>query len=201
MRIFIFRFIIPKIALRDLPPMLFISFVGAAVAGAYGILHDQITYTLSPEYFTKLKFHQFDYADFGFSERVFAAEIGFLATWWVGLFAAWFLARRVLPNQPRARAYRQITIGFAIVVACALSAGCLGYVIGACRGPVAADSAWHSVLTSLNVEDRQAFIRVAYIHNGSYLGGLFGLLVALRIFKPDKSTESDTARSGDQNSR
>jgi glycerol uptake facilitator-like aquaporin len=190
------RFIIPKIPLRDLPPMILVSLVGAIVAGVYGILHDQITYTLSPEYFTKLKFHQFDYADFGFSERVFAAEIGFLATWWVGLFAAWFLARRVFPDQPRARAYRQMALGFAIVIATALCAGCLGYVIGVCRTPVAPDSAWDLVFKSLKIENRHAFIRVAYIHNGSYIGGLLGLLLALRISKRGKSTENDADRSG-----
>ena len=67
--------------------------LGAVLAGLYGILHDEITYTISPEYFTRLKFYQFDYADFGLPPRVLVAEIGFLATWWVGFFAAWFLAR------------------------------------------------------------------------------------------------------------
>ena len=53
---------------------------GALIAGAYGILHDQITYTISPEYFTKLKFEQFHYANFGLPRRVFVGEVGFLAT-------------------------------------------------------------------------------------------------------------------------
>ena len=30
--------------------------IGALIAGAYGILHDQITYAISPEYFTQFKF-------------------------------------------------------------------------------------------------------------------------------------------------
>src|SRR5690242_10176342 len=110
------RFLIPRIALRDLGPMIGVAVVGAIVAGVYGMLHDQITYTISPEYFTKLKFDQFAYAEFGFSERVFVAEIGFLATWWVGFFSAWFLARRLVPDQPRPRAFRQIAVGLAIIL-------------------------------------------------------------------------------------
>jgi hypothetical protein len=41
-----------------------LAVMGALIAGAYGILHDQISYTISPEYFTKLKFEQFHYANF-----------------------------------------------------------------------------------------------------------------------------------------
>ena len=58
-----------------------ISLVGALVGGIYGIVHDQVTYTISPEYFTKMKFNQFYYANYGFSDRIFAGTIGFLATW------------------------------------------------------------------------------------------------------------------------
>ena len=45
--------------------MLGIAALGAVLAGCYGALHDQISYTISPEYFTKVKFEQFRYADFG----------------------------------------------------------------------------------------------------------------------------------------
>jgi len=97
------RFLIPRIALRDLPPMFAAGLLGAVIAGGYGILHDQITYSISPEYFTKLKFEQFRWANYGFPERVFVAEIGFLATWWVGLFCGWFLARRLFRDKRRAQ--------------------------------------------------------------------------------------------------
>jgi hypothetical protein len=68
-----------------------ISLLGAVIAGLYGAVHDQISYSISPEYFTKMKFEQFSYADFGFPPRVCASEVGFLATWWVGLFAGWYV--------------------------------------------------------------------------------------------------------------
>jgi len=57
------------------------SLVGAVMASVYGVMHDQFTYSISPEYFTRLKFLQFQYADFGLPARFFVAEIGFLATW------------------------------------------------------------------------------------------------------------------------
>src|SRR5262245_32181747 len=83
----------PKFPVRRLPTMIGIAMLGAVIAGPYGAVHDQISYAISPEYFTKLKFRQFSYANFGWPPQLFAAEVGFLATWWVGLLAGWFLAR------------------------------------------------------------------------------------------------------------
>src|SRR6186997_828491 len=113
----------PRIALRHLPLMLDISAVGALIAGAYGILHDQVTYTLSEEYFTKFKAEQFRWADLGWPPRVFVAEIGFLATWWVGFVAGWFLARITVPHLSRSKALRRCAIGFCIVFLLALAGG------------------------------------------------------------------------------
>ena len=87
----------PKIRRDLLLAMLGYALVGAALAGLYGIIHDQITYSISSEYFTRLKFAQFRWADFGLPARIFVAEIGFLATWWVGFFAGWFIARISVP--------------------------------------------------------------------------------------------------------
>jgi hypothetical protein len=51
------------------------------LAGIYGILHDQISYSISPEYFTKFKFAQFE---FGFMSqnqpRLTASVVGFFST-------------------------------------------------------------------------------------------------------------------------
>lgn len=82
----------PKITLHGLLVTLGYALMGALIAGLYGTVHDQITYSISLEYFTRLKFAQFHYAEFGLPPRVFVAAIGFLATWWVGFIAGWFIA-------------------------------------------------------------------------------------------------------------
>ena len=96
----------PKLRVAWLPDTLGLSVVGALFAGLYGIPHDQVTYSISSDYFTDLKFAQFHYANFGLPRRIFVAEIGFLATWWVGFFAAWFIARLTIPSFPRSRPHR-----------------------------------------------------------------------------------------------
>jgi len=169
----------PRFRPNLLPAMLLYALLGALIAGVYGVVHDQITYSLSPEYFTCLKFVQFHYADFGLSPRFFVAEIGFLATWWVGFIAGWFLARMALPQWSPVESRSRILRGFGIIFACAFIASLLGFGLGLLRGPNADYSAWQEFVESRGIVDLPGFVRVAYIHNASYLGGLIGLILAL----------------------
>jgi len=182
------RFIVPRIALRDLPPMLAAALAGALLAGIYGILHDQWTYSISAEYFTNMKFQQFHYADFGLGDRAFAGIVGFLGTWWVGLVFAWFLARRLIPGQPLGRAFRQIGMGFLLVLTAAVLSAALGYAFGLWLGPEADYSRWAEPLNRFHITGAWAFMRVAYIHWASYLGGLAGFLAALVVIRPSDSS-------------
>jgi len=182
----VLKYLVPRIALDDLPWMIAVAFVGAMIAGAYGVLHDQITYSISAEYFTKLKFKQFQYANFGLSDRIMVAEIGFLATWWVGFVGGWFLARRLIPNQNRRLACRQIAIGFGVVFCFGVIFALLGFMYGLWRGPDADYSSWEWAFERFGIMDTWSFVRVAYIHNASYLGGLIGLIVALATIRPHR---------------
>ena len=167
----------PKIELRLLPRMLGIAFLGAIVGGLYGILHDQITYSISQEYFTKLKFDQFHYADFGFPARVFVSEVGFLATCWAGFLSGWFLARIAVPVWPEPEAFRKCLAGFSMVFILAFAAAGAGYFFGIRH--TCDYSHWQETCDSLGVTDIRGFVRVAYIHNASYIGGLVGLVCAI----------------------
>ncbi len=185
----IFRWLIPRIALADFPHLMLITCLGAVAAGAYGILHDQWTYSISPEYFVKLKFKQFHYADFGWGPRVFAGTIGFLASWWVGSIIAWFIGRRFVPGRSRQPAYRSTFKAFGIVFCCGALGSFLGFLIGLAFGPEADYSNWNEVFVHLGIIDRYSFVRVAYIHNASYLGGLAGLVAALLFVRPPESSD------------
>ncbi len=164
--------------------MLGFALLGAIIAGAYGILHDQVTFSIGPEYFTKFKFEQFAWANLHQGDRFFVSCIGFLATWWVGLIVGWVLARRLVPNQPRATARRKILRGFAIVFMTGIVFGLSGYFYGLIRGVDADYSDWAFALRRIEIEDMWSFVRVAYIHNAGYLGGLVGLILTFFFVKP-----------------
>jgi hypothetical protein len=169
----------PKLDRDQLPAMLAYAVMGAFLAGGYGVVHDQITYSISPEYFTRLKFLQFRYADFGLPPRVFAAEIGFLASWWVGFIAGWFLARVAVPLSPPRASRAYCFRGFGIVFACALAASLAGFGLGILRCQNADFSGWQTFAAGRGIVDLPHFVRVAYMHNASHLGGLIGLVLAL----------------------
>jgi hypothetical protein len=168
----------PKIRLKWLPAMLGYCVFGTLMAGVYGILHDQITYSISPEYFTRVKFIQFHWADFGFPPRVFVAEIGFLATWWVGFAAAWFLARFTVPSLPPKHARQLILTGSLMIFASALTAATVGYFYGLFYDFNNVSAEWLDTAEVLRIQDVPSFVRVANIHLASYLGGLIGLIAA-----------------------
>jgi hypothetical protein len=151
---------------------------GAIIAGGFGIVHDQITYTISPEYFTRMKFDQFRRADFGLPPRVFVAEIGFLATWWVGLIAAWFLARVALPKFESPE--KRVLVAMAIIVGFTVLSGAAGYFAG--PGWLGNRPGWRDALDSFGVLDTTAFNRVAGIHLGSYLGAFWGWVAMMVRF-------------------
>lgn len=173
------QYLYPRIGGQSLPGVAGITLVAALGAGLYGIVHDQITYSLSPEYFTKAKFTQFWYLDMGHSERVFAGVIGFLASWWMGALAGWFLARLIVPRVDMRTAWRTSLAGLAGVLASAVVGFVTGWGIGLNQNPEA--PFWRVLCTQYQVTDPPAFITVACVHYGSYAGAVLGLLVALGV--------------------
>ena len=171
--------LVPRFPLRSLPPMLAIAALGALFASLYGILHDQLTYTLSPEYFTKLKFQQFAWADFGWPRRIFVAEIGLLASWWVGLIGGWFLARAGAADLPPHIRRPYVARSFALVALVTLTAGMIGWLYGTVAASSTSLSAWQIACHSLGVRDLPHFVIVAHIHNATYLGAALGILIAI----------------------
>lgn len=171
--------IIPKISAASLPLLFGYAIFGAIIAAGYGIVHDQLTYSISPEYFTRMKFLQFHYANFGFPRRVFVAEVGVLATWWVGFVGGWLMARIVVPAVERNMRLTYMFRAIAIMFTFAFAGSVTGYILGFCRIRNPNMENWFDCQMEFGINDLKAFVRVAYIHNASYIGGFFGLVVAL----------------------
>ncbi len=168
----------PKIPRRQLLKMLGLTALGCFVAGLYGVVHDQITYTISPEYFTKLKFDQFDYAEpSNGSERIFAGRIGFLATWWVGGIVVWVFVRVGFLREQQVPPLRETSTGFGIVFAISMLAAVCGFGWGIWREGTGHGGGWLGWMRSLGVEHTADFMKVAYIHNSSYIGGVIGTFI------------------------
>ena len=159
-------------------------FISILIAGTYGILHDQITYSISPEYFTKFKYRQFGFDPEWFGgDRATVAVIGFLATWWMGLFIGIFLGLLSLIFSTHTLMFSTLRKAVFLVLTITISAGFAGYLYGNFYLAGRPVNWWMPE----DLSDRKAFIIVGSIHHFSYAGGLAAACIAaVYIFKTYK---------------
>jgi hypothetical protein len=151
-------------------------FICILLAGFYGIIHDQITYSISREYFTKFKYEQFGFEPAWFGgDRQTVAVIGFLATWWTGLFIGLVLGFTALIFKEHKAMWNAIKRAIPVVFCFAIASGVIGYAYGRLVLTRTGVNWW----LPENLIDKDAFIVVGSIHNFSYLGGLFGLIAGI----------------------
>jgi hypothetical protein len=151
-------------------------FLSSLVAGAYGVLHDQITFTISNEYFTKFKYIQLGITaqEFG-GHRIAVGIIGFLATWWMGILIGAVLGFVGLLFRDAKTMHTALQKAVFIVILTAVLFAVVGFIYGklflAHKGVD-----W---LLPEDLNNKKNYIVVGTVHNFSYLGGAIGILPAL----------------------
>lgn len=126
--------------------------LGIISAGIFGIIHNQIPYTISPEYFTKFKFQQFEIPEY-FLNRVGVAFIGWNATWWVGLILGTILAIFMLRDNLHSSLLIKAVKTIGIILLLASVVGLMGLVFGS----VFLDPDSPNWMTPENVIDKECF--------------------------------------------
>lgn len=159
------------------------------VGGLYGIIHDQITYTISPEYYTKFKFFQFGLMDLGDeaifpNPRIEVSIVGFLATWWMGLPIGIVLALVGLIHENPKDMYRLTMKAMLLTICVSWLTGLIGLAFGKFYLAEKGVNWW----LPENLIDTKNFIAVGSMHNFSYLGGLFGLVTGVIYHVKHKSS-------------
>lgn len=168
--------------------LLFILFVllSILIAGIYGLIHNQVTYTIAPEYFTHFKFIQFDLPEyFTRDERMGAAIVGWRASWWMGIpigliIGGLWLWESSISFQTRYRA-------LGVVLLSTLSLGLLGAIYGYFQYSPDPQKYYETISftgfsdrlnESLNAMTQPyAYFRAGVIHTSSYIGGALGLVL------------------------
>ncbi len=155
-----------------MPPLVVL---GCLIAGTYGALHDQVSYTASPDYFHAFKFIQFRISPH-LQDRLGAAIVGWTATWWMGpiIGIPLLVVGLAIPGW---RAYlRCILTSYG---AAALTALLVGFGALAAAYATLPPENLPAFAFPEGVGDRVAFARVGIMHNFSYLGGGVGILTGL----------------------
>lgn len=158
-------------------------------AGLYGALHNQISYSVSPDYFHAFKFHQFGIPE-QLRGRVGASIVGWHASWWMGLFIGVpvLLVGLILPGW---KVYlSRCLIAFAVVAGTALLVG-LGAL--ACAYVTISEATLPGYWYPEQVADKVAFARAGTMHNFSYLGGFLGIVTGSLYLIVERVRRTGTA--------
>lgn len=150
------------------------------LAGLYGMLHNQISYSVSNEYFTAYKFHQFQISP-DIPQRLGASIVGWYASWWMGLVIGAVLIPYAYAI-PKCRDFAVTTLrAFASVTVTALISGLAGLMLAWLL--VTPERAGEIERYDNSVVNDVAFARARSMHNASYLGGLVGIVVGLGLVR------------------
>jgi len=157
-----------------------IILVATVIASIYGVGHDQVTYSISPEYYTKYKFIQFNLADSAAAQhmtqpRSAVVMTGVKATWWMGVLIGMVLGlvAFIFPDADSMFSYalRALWLVLLVVILAGVAGGLYGHNVLAGKGV-----GWWM---PGDLKDRTAYITVGSIHNFSYIGGAVGVLAGV----------------------
>jgi hypothetical protein len=148
------------------------------VAGLYGIVHNQISYTVAPEYFTKFKFRQFGFTDTPLPERVRASMVGFLASWWMGIPIGLLVGAAGFIHSGYRRMLRVSLWSLLVAAGFTLLFGLGGLIYGYFQTTHIDLTQYRGWFIPDDVTDLRRFLCAGYMHNSSYLGGVLAILVA-----------------------
>ncbi len=144
-------------------------------AGVFGVVHNQISYTIAPEYFHGFKFIQFRFPE-ALQTRVGASYIGWLASWWMGLLLAPLVFLTCLPA-PRVRGVLRVFCeAVVLVIVTALLIGLGGALV---QWMVEDPTALPDLPGWMDIREPLRFNRAGAMHNASYAGAALGALAAI----------------------
>lgn len=170
--------------IKKLLTLILVALIASAIAGIYGVINDQITFTISQEYYTKFKFVQFNLlneADIEKIEypRIFVAIVGFLATWWFGLILGFVLGLFNLFQKTWKNVIKVSFKAILLAVFVAFIVGIMGLIFGFVFLSNEPQSNFRDWFIPENLDNFKNFIAVGSMHNFSYAGGILGLIVAI----------------------
>lgn len=168
------------------PVFIALMTIAAFAAALFGAVHNQVSYTVGPTYFTEFKFFQFQIGA-AIPDRLAAGYVGVMASWWMGPLIGLPAFIYGLIAVPTARRYFAGGMGAILIVILLATLGALAGLLGG----LIADSTGllDDVIAFPDGPTRQDLLRAGFMHDASYLAGALGLFAA---FFPMRRARQDT---------
>jgi len=148
-----------------------------ACCAVFGIVHDQITYTISEEYYTKFKFIQF-YIN-NETNRFGVALVGLLSTWWMGLIIGIILGLVGLIQKNIKEMYQATLESLIIVFLITVLTELFGFLYAQMYLMHQGRDYFKSWYIPEDILNLKNYITVGMMHNFAYLGGFLGILFGI----------------------
>lgn len=152
--------------------------LAVVVAGLFGALHNQISYTVAPEYFTRFKFEQFSLLDPNVPERIRTAQVGFLASWWMGIPVGIACGVVGFIHNTIAQMRRALFGALLVIVCFTLLFAVGGLIYGHIQTTSFDLTTYQSWYIPEDLEEPRRFLCAGYMHSAAYLGGILAVPIA-----------------------
>lgn len=163
-----------------------IIIISILVASVFGALHNQVSYSISSEFFKNFLFGKFGINEWGISnDRTKASIVGIIGTYWVGFFLGIIYSIIYLFLNVENKfliIIKSIFINISVSVFGSLIAFLIAYFF------ISPENS--GVFMDFGTMCPKNYIEAAYMHTGSYYGGVLGLFLGI-IFLLNKNKKKE----------
>lgn len=143
---------------------------GTFISCLYGIVHDQITYTISPEFYNLVRFPHHNISIE--AARWGALQIAVINSWKIGFIISIIVSTAGLIHFNNRKIIRFTLESFLLVAITAAIVTSLGFIFGLFHH-------FDESKLAETVVQKSNFLLVQSIHNSTYIGGLIGMFVGI----------------------
>ena len=142
------------------------------IASLFGAIHNQISYSVSSEFFTNFLFGNFGTNEWNIkNERLEATIVGIIGSYWVGLilgiiYLIIFLFLRTENN------FKNIMNAILINICFAFLGSMIAYLIA--KFFISYENS--GVFIDFGTQNPQNYLEAAFMNTGSYIGGIVGII-------------------------
>ena len=165
----------------------FVIFASVIVAGCFSAIFDQLIYSVSPEYYTMNKFHDFWFGRVGLDRivgpdgeveiiagnRLGVAVEGILSFWWVGLMGGLVLGIFGIFNHYISDMLKHTARAGLVILVIVILVATIGYIIGMAGGFD------NFSVPNDNLNDPRAYRTAGMMHIFKGIGAILGIPVGL----------------------